>query len=127
MLSYLALKHMHVAFVALSGLGFLLRGCWMLLDSPMLKARWVRIAPHGIDSLLLASALAMVFMSGQYPFVQPWLTAKVLGLLVYIGFGTLALKRARSKSARALCFGLALITFAYIVSVALSRNPLPWT
>ncbi|MBA3997328.1 MAG: regulator SirB [Candidatus Accumulibacter sp.] len=123
-MSYLLLKHLHVTCVALSGAGFLLRGLWMLLDSPMLQRRWVRIAPHLIDTLLLGSAIAMAVLSAQYPFAQAWLTAKVVGLLGYIVCGAVALKRGRTKAQRAVFFGIALATFAWIVSVALTRNPL---
>lgn len=121
--SYLALKHLHVTCALLSGSFFALRGIWMLRDSARLQQRWVRIAPHIIDTLLLGSALIMVFWSQQYPFVQPWLTAKVLALLAYIGIGTVALKRGRTKRVRAAAFVAALATFAYIVSVALTRQP----
>lgn len=122
-MSYLLLKHLHVTCVALSGFGFGLRGIWMLRESPWLQRRWVRIAPHVIDSLLLASALSLAVISHQYPFAQGWLTAKLLGLLAYIGLGTMALKRGKTKGQRAVFFGLALLAFAYIVGVALSRNP----
>lgn len=125
-MSYLLLKHLHVTCVVLSGLGFCLRGLWMLRESPRLQRRWVRIAPHVIDSLLLASALSLAVLSHQYPFAQGWLTAKLLGLLAYIGLGTMALKRGKTKGQRTLFFGLALLAFGYIVSVALSRNPLIW-
>lgn len=123
---YLALKHLHVTCVVLSGLGFCLRGWWMLRDSPMLQQRLVRVLPHVVDTLLLGSALSMVFLSGQYPFVQGWLTAKLGGLLAYIVLGAMALKRGRTKAVRARYFVLALLAYGYIVSVALSRNPLPW-
>jgi len=123
---YLALKHLHVTCVVLSGLGFCLRGWWMLRDSPMLQQRLVRILPHVVDTLLLGSALSMAFLSGQYPFVQGWLTAKLGGLLAYIVLGAMALKRGRTKAIRARYFVLALLAYGYIVSVALSRNPLPW-
>jgi len=120
---YLIIKHLHLTCVTLSGVGFMLRGLWMLTDSPRLQARLTRILPHVVDSLLLGSALTLVVLSGQYPFVVPWLTAKVLGLLAYIGCGTVALKRGRSKPVRIVFLLLALLCFAYIVSVALSRNP----
>ena len=123
-MSYLALKHLHVACVVLSGLGFTLRGWWMLNDSPRLKARLVRVAPHVIDSLLLGSALVMAWQSSQYPFAQSWLTAKFFGLLAYILCGTMALKRARTKGRRVVFLVLALLAYAYIVGVALTRNPL---
>jgi len=123
-MSYLALKHLHVACVVLSGLGFTLRGWWMLNDSPRLKARLVRVAPHVIDSLLLGSALVMAWQSSQYPFAHSWLTAKFFGLLAYILCGTMALKRARTKGRRVVFLVLALLAYAYIVGVALTRNPL---
>jgi len=120
--SYLALKHIHLTCVALSGAGFLLRGFWMLRDSSILQARWVRVLPHIIDTGLLVSAIALAVMSLQYPIAQGWLTAKVIGLLAYIGFGTMALKRGKTKAQRTLYLVLALLTFAYIVGVALTRN-----
>lgn len=119
---YFALKHLHVTCVALSGGGFLLRGLLMALDSHWLKSRPARIFPHVVDTLLLGSALGLAYITAQYPFVQGWLTAKVLGLLAYILCGTVALKRGRSKAVRLSFFVLAVLVFAYIVSVALSRN-----
>lgn len=124
-MSYVLLKHLHITCVVLSGLGFCLRGWWMLIDSPLLRQRAVRIAPHVIDSLLLGSAIAMAVMSGQYPFAQGWLTAKFFGLLAYILLGTMALKRGKTKAVRIRFLVLALLSYAYIVSVALTRNPLP--
>lgn len=124
-MSYLALKHLHVTCVVLSGLGFALRGWWMLRDSPRLKARLARVVPHVVDSLLLGSALLMAWQSGQYPFAQSWLTAKFFGLLAYILLGTMALKRGKTRNQRALFLILALAAYAYIVGIALTRNPLP--
>jgi uncharacterized membrane protein SirB2 len=123
--SYLILKHLHVTCVVLSGLGFCLRGWWMLRESRLRQHRLTRILPHIVDTLLLGSALTMAWMSGQYPFVEGWLTAKLCGLLAYILLGMMALKRGRTPAIRARYFGLALLAYAYIVSVALTRNPLP--
>ena len=118
---YSALKHLHVACVVVSGIGFLLRGVWMLRESP--QPRWAGIAPHIVDTLLLGSAVALALASGQYPFVAPWLTAKFLGLLAYIGLGTIALRRGRTRTTRGVALVAALAVFAYIVSVALTRDP----
>jgi uncharacterized membrane protein SirB2 len=123
-MSYLALKYLHVTCVVLSGLGFSLRGWWMLVDSPRLKTRLARVVPHVIDSVLLGSALVMAWQSSQYPFAQSWLTAKFFGLLAYILCGTMALKRARTKGGRVVFLILALLAYTYIVGVALTRNPL---
>lgn len=124
-MSYLALKHLHVTCVLLSGLGFCLRAIWMLADSPLLKHRLVRLLPHFVDTTLLGSAVLLAILSGQYPLANSWLTAKFLGLLAYIVFGTFALKRGRTKAIRAVFLGFALLAYAYIISVALTRNPLP--
>jgi len=121
-MGYAALKHLHVTCVALSAAGFALRGLWMLQDSPHLKARWVRIAPHVVDAVLLGSAIGLAVWSSQYPLQQGWLTAKVAGLLAYIGLGTIALKRGRSLRVRTAAWCAALATLGYIVSVALLRD-----
>jgi uncharacterized membrane protein SirB2 len=121
-MTYLAVKHLHMACAALAGALFLLRGSWMLADSPQLQRRWVRIVPHVIDTVLLASALVMVVWSHQYPFAQNWLTAKLFALIVYIGLGTVALKRGNTKRVRAAAFIGALLVFAYIVKVAVTRQ-----
>ncbi|TXT30575.1 MAG: invasion protein expression up-regulator SirB [Rhodocyclaceae bacterium] len=123
-MSYLVLKYVHVTCVVLSGLGFCLRGWWMLRESPLSHHRLTRTLPHFIDTLLLGSALTMAWMSGQYPFVHGWLTAKLFGLLAYILLGMMALKRGRTKAIRARYFGLAVLAYVYIVSVALTRSPL---
>ena len=121
---YLALGYLHSSCVVLSGAGFLLRGLWMLCDSPLLERRWVRVVPHLVDTALLASAAALAVRSGQYPLAQHWLTAKVVALLAYILCGTMALKRGRTRAVRCFFFVVALILFGYIVSVAMTRSPL---
>lgn len=129
MQAYPLVKLLHVACVALSLAGFAARGALMLADSPLLSARWTRIAPHVVDTLLLASAAWLSWQLQQYPFVHGWLTAKVIGLLAYIGFGMFALRRGRTKRARVACLVLALLSAVYVVSVALTRNaaaPFAW-
>ena len=113
-----------MACAALSGSLFVLRGIWMLRESAMLQRRWVRIAPHVVDTLLLASALILVTWSRQYPLVQNWLTAKIIALIAYIAFGTIALKRGRNKTVRVCAFIAALAIFAYIGSVAMTKQVL---
>ena len=126
MLSYIAVKNAHIAFAALSGTGFLLRGWWMWRDSPLLGRRLTRTLPHINDSLLLAAAVWLVVQSAQYPLAQTWLTAKLAALLVYIVLGSIALKRGRTRQVRAAAFGGALAAFAYIVAVALRHHPWPF-
>lgn len=123
-MDYLTIKYLHMTCAAFSGSFFLLRGVWMLRGSTMLQQRWVKIVPHIVDTLLLVSALFMVFWSAQYPFVQNWLTAKVIGLIAYIVLGTLALKRGKTKVVRTGAFIAALAVFVYVVSVAVTKQVL---
>lgn len=111
----------------LSIAGFAARGLLMLADSPILKSRFVRIAPHVVDTVLLASAVWLAWFLGQVPFVHGWITAKVLALVVYIVLGAIALKRGRTKRVRVPAFAGALACVAYIVAVALTRDPSPWS
>lgn len=123
-MSYYALKHFHMSFAVVSGALFLVRGLWMLAGSARLQQRWVRVVPHIVDTLLLASAIGLAVWSGQYPFQAPWLTAKLIALVAYIGLGTVALKRGRTRQVRALAFAGALACFTYILAVAVTKNPL---
>lgn len=111
-------KHLHLTFIALSLFGFCLRGYWMMTASDKLQAKWVRIAPHIIDTGLLASAIAMLIAYPLLPWQHPWLIAKIIGLVAYIVFGYKALKN-HSVGA----FAAALLCFAYIASVAISKSP----
>lgn len=122
-MQYFAAHHAHVAFVVTSIVLFVLRGGLMLADSPALRWPVFRVLPHVVDTMLLASALWLVSVM-QLPFFQtPWLVAKVLGLLAYIGLGSIALRRGRSRQARAAAFVLALFTVSWIVSVAVLHHP----
>ena len=121
--TYLIVKQVHVACVVLSIAGFAARGVLMLAGSNLLYARFVRVAPHVVDTILLASAIWLAWTLRQYPFVHGWLTAKLLGLLAYIGFGTMALNHGKTLRSRCLFFVLALLAAAYIITVALTRDP----
>jgi len=125
-MDYASLKIMHVSCVAISYVLFVLRGIWMMRESAMLRRRWVKIVPHLVDTLLLASAVALAVMSHQYPLADGWLAAKVVGLLIYIGLGTVALKRGKTRRARVTAWLAAQAVFFYIVAVAITRQPLPW-
>lgn len=120
---YLILKTIHVSSVITSGLLFSLRGVLMWRQSPWLEHRVLKILPHLVDTVLLLSAVALTLVLQQYPFVQAWLTVKVLLLAAYIVVGSYALKRGRSLRQRRLLFILALAIFLFIVSVARSHSP----
>jgi len=121
---YPEIKLVHVAAVIASGSLFVLRGSLMLAGSPHANHAALRYLSYAIDTTLLTAALMLITILHQYPFVQGWLTVKVLLLVVYIALGSLALKRARTRRARIVCFVAALAVFASIAGVARAHHPL---
>lgn len=127
MIDYALLKLVHMTCAGANYALFFARGVLMLRASPLLRARWVKVIPHVVDTVLLVSAIAMVVTSHQYPFVAGWLTAKVLALLCYIALGMIALRFGRTVGERLAAWLAAQVVFAYIVAVAITRNPWPWS
>lgn len=121
---YLVLRQIHAGFAVATLLMFFGRGALLLAGRPL--PRILRWLPHLNDTLLLAAAITLAVWSGQYPFQQSWLTAKVIALVVYILLGKQALRAGLSWQKRLPWFGAALLSIAYIFAVALKRNPWPF-
>jgi uncharacterized membrane protein SirB2 len=122
--AYSVIKPLHVMLVAASGALFAVRGAAVLLGRgwPMRPA-WRRSSVV-IDTLLLAAGATLWAMLSLHPARQTWLGAKLALLLVYIALGSMALKRAPSRRARAACYAAALLVFAWMVSIARAHQPL---
>lgn len=118
----LKLIHVTCAFVSIAG--FALRGYWMAVDNRLLQHRVAKVLPHVIDTLLLGSALTLLIVLQLSPLTQPWLSAKIIALLLYIGLGMVALRFGQSKQIKVCASLLALLTAGYMVSVAYSKSPL---
>jgi len=125
-MDYTLLKQLHLATIALTLTLFVLRGVWMMADSPRLQARWARIVPHVNDTLLLVSGIGLAVLLQQYPLVHGWLTAKFFALIAYIVLGTFALKRGKTRGQRIVAWIAALLVFGYMVAVAIAHDPLPF-
>lgn len=123
-MDYFALKTLHQSAVALSAAGFFARGLGALAGAGWVRSRPARTLPHLVDTVLLLSALALAWTLRLNPAHAPWLLAKLVGLLAYIGLGMLALKPGRPLALRAAAWLAALATLGWIVSVALTKQPL---
>ncbi len=116
------IKALHFSLAFLTASGFVIRLGWSYVAPDLLQEKWVRIAPHVIDTLLLIMGLwlASQLAGGVW---QGWLIAKMVGLLAYIGFGVMALRG--SGSVKTLGAVGALLSVLYIFLVAFTRQALP--
>ena len=120
-MDYILLKQIHIMLAVTTLINFVILGYWMIIDSSLLHSKWVKTIPHVIDTLLLSSAVALMIMTGFYPWILDWVAAKILLLLLYIVLGTIALKRGKTKAQRIAAFIAALICIGLIFKSALSK------
>lgn len=121
---YLEIRGVHIGAVILSGSLFLIR----VTGHNLMNAKWPMASPlrylvWTVDTILLTAALMLMTIVQQYPFVDSWLTVKVIMLIAYIVIGWWAFRAAR-KQARIACSLAALAIFAFIITVARTHNPL---
>jgi uncharacterized membrane protein SirB2 len=121
-MDYNDVKLVHMSAVSISFAGFFARGIGMLGDAAWVRHRLAKTLPHVVDTVLIVSAIWLAWMLGQGPPNAPWITAKIVGLLAYIALGMVALRFGRTKGVRAAAWVLALLTFGYIVSVAITKD-----
>ena len=117
------LKNFHITLAYLTTLGFVVRGLWSMMDSPLRNQKWVKIVPHVIDTLLLVLGVTLAINIGA-SLTSGWLAAKLIGLLGYIGFGVLAM-RAETVPLKVAGFVAALGCVLYMFAVAFTRSPWP--
>ena len=121
---YLQIKAVHIAAVLASGGLFALRGAGVLAGGRWAMAAPLRYLSYTIDTVLLTAALMLLTALKLNPFAVPWLSVKLVLLVVYVVLGTLALKRARSPRGRAICYAAALACFGFMYFVARAHHPL---
>ncbi len=121
---FATVRLVHQGAVALSVGGFVLRGAAGLAGAGWVGNRTARTLPHVVDTVLLLSALALAWMLRLTPGNAPWLAAKLAGLVLYIGFGMVALRPGRAPALRRAAFVAALVTVGWMVSVAVTKRPL---
>lgn len=121
---YPQIRFVHIACVLFSGVLFFLRGTGVLMDARWPMALSVRVVSYTIDTVLLTAALMLFAMLPGGVFANGWLTVKVLLLVAYIGLGSFALKRAKSRAAKSGFFIAATVTYLFMFSIARAHDPL---
>lgn len=116
-------KLIHLSCAVLTLIGFVGRGILVYRHSPYLSRRWLKIAPHIIDTLLLGSAIYMAINLSLIPWESSWLGVKILLVLVYIGLGMVAMNPRYQTPTRLIAWASGILVFIYIVSIALTKSP----
>lgn len=124
---YPEIRLVHIAAVFASGGLFLLRGLALFAGTDR-TARWAMTAPlrylsYTIDTVLLTAALMLMTIVQQYPFIDHWLTTKVLLLIVYVVLGISAFRFSETRGRLAAFWGAGLLVFLFIVSIARAHHP----
>ena len=122
---YLILKHLHITAAYASLAFFVLRAFWSVRGVALLQARWVKIVPHLMDTLLLTLGVTLAVILNFWP-LPLWLSAKITALVIYILLGTVAIKRGKTPKIRATAAIAAVLVFAYIIGAAVERSALSW-
>jgi len=122
-MDYATVKLIHESAVMLSFAGFFARGLGMLCNAQWIRHRLAKTLPHVVDTVLIVSAIGLAWILRLTPSNAPWITAKIAGLVVYIAIGLVALRFGRTKTIRASAWVLAMLTFGWIVSVAVTKDP----
>ena len=119
---------LHLTSVALTISLFTLRYWWRWSNNPRFQARWVRVLPHIVDSVLLLSGVGLIALTGYLPFTVKgaWLTEKLFGVIIYIGLGFIALGRHRPRGQQAgfIAFMLGLVVLYIIIKLAATKVPI---
>ena len=123
-MDYGLIKLVHQSAVTLSLTGFFVRGAASLAGASWVQGRAAKTVPHIVDSVLLLSALTLAWMLRLNLGNAPWLLAKVIGLVMYVGLGVMALRPGNPRTVRAAAWAGALVTALWIVSVAITKTPL---
>lgn len=117
---------MHVGAVALSGALFALRAVLRIAGREVANHITLRVASYLIDTTLFAAAVLLMLIIHQYPLVDAWLTMKAALLAAYVMLGSIALKRARTRTGRIAAALGACLLYAAIIGVAVTRDPAGW-
>lgn len=121
-MDYATLKLVHQSAVTLSIIGFFARGWGSLAGAAWVRGHAARTLPHVVDTVLLGSAVGLAWLLQLNPLSTPWLAAKIIGLLAYIGLGMVALRPQRRPAQRTIAWVAALLCFAQIVAVAITKR-----
>lgn len=106
---------LHIIFAAITLLVFIIRGVMMLAGNTSSRTM---LALSSITTIFLfASGLYLGFVH-HLSFAGGFVGTKLIGLLLFVGFGVIALKQGLSKSVAIVLWLLGLASFIYTYLIA---------
>ncbi|NWO08384.1 MAG: SirB2 family protein [Alteromonadaceae bacterium] len=121
MSAFVILKHLHMTTAYLTISLFALRLLLDMVGKPGWRQTPLRWIPHANDTVLLVTAISLLFVAGYISAMPGWIIAKILLLVGYIVAGTFAIKPAFSKPVRIAGAVLALVQVSAIFHLALAK------
>ncbi|AZL84252.1 MULTISPECIES: SirB2 family protein [Aliivibrio] len=120
---YTAVKHIHLFMIACSVLLFIVRYALMMVDSDLRNKAFFKRVPHVVDTAMLLSGVALIFITGFIPFTgaAPWLTEKLTCVLVYIALGFVTLGNSKNKVFKTFAFLGALGWLMVAANIAMTK------
>ncbi|MBL4828448.1 MAG: SirB2 family protein [Aliivibrio sp.] len=122
---YAAIKHIHMLTIVLSVGLFIFRYILLMSKSSLLEKKFLKVAPHVIDTLLLGTGVVLIFLTGFYPFTPAglWLTEKLTCVFAYIALGYVALHLGESRVFKGFAFFGALGWILMAAKLAVTKVP----
>jgi len=114
-LNVLVKAHSGIAYLAL--LIYVVRGIMMLAGSTLTNARWM-LGITSVITLVLFGMGVFVAFQKHLNFAEGFVMTKIIGLLLFVAFGTIALKQGLSKSVASGLWLLGLFAFIYTFLIA---------
>ncbi len=109
----------HLVIIGLSLLIYLIRGGLMLAG----KTSSVMTSLAALTSLgLFGTGIAMVFITADISFANSWVITMMIGFLLYVMFGVIALKSGLSKPIAIILWLLGLAVFAFTFLLAINTD-----
>ncbi len=123
---YMAMKHIHLTAIALSVLLFVTRYIMVMANSSIINKKFFKITPHVIDTIMLASGVALIFITGFIPFTagNGWLTEKLTCVLAYIALGYFTLHHGKNKVFKTFAFLGAIGWLVLAAQLAITKTPI---
>lgn len=113
----LLIQKAHIAVALLALLIYVIRGVMMLAGASMVNSRVMLTMSSVFTVLLFALGVYMGFTK-HLSFADGYMLTKIIGLLLFVAFGVVALKQGLSKPIASLLWLIGLVAFVYTYLIA---------